>query len=72
VQAIGERTTQEHIPNPHYVGEICRVKVNKNPELRVLLGYGGIVSEVLEFACILKTCQGDLLVSNQHLQSMLI
>jgi len=70
VQAIGERTTQERIPNPHYVGEICRVKVNKNPELQVLLGYGGIVSEVLEFACILKTCQGDFLVSTQHLKSM--
>jgi hypothetical protein len=57
-------------PNPHYVGEICRFQVKDNPELRGLVGFGGIVSQVNDFSCTVKTYKGEILVNNQHLESM--
>jgi len=70
-EPIKERTAQNiSEPNPHYVGEICRLRVKDNPDLREFLGFGGIVKEVHNYACTIQTYKGELLVSNQHLESM--
>jgi len=70
-QPIKDRSAQNGSQsNPHYVGEICRLRVKDNPELREFLGFGGIVSEVHNYSCTIQTYKGQLLVSNQHLESM--
>lgn len=70
-QPIKDRAAQNGSQsNSHYVGEICRLRVKDNPELRELLGFGGIVSEVHNYSCTIQTYKGELLVSNQHLESM--
>jgi len=70
-QPIKEKAAQHGSQsNLHYVGEICRLRVRDNPDLREFLGFGGIVSEVHNYSCTIQTYKGQLLVNNQHLESM--
>nr|NDJ26317.1 hypothetical protein [Nostoc sp. B(2019)] len=66
VQRIMERT---RIPNTYQIGEICQILAKDNPELRGKGGCWGIVSQVNEFSCTVKTWNGEYSVGLQHLKS---
>lgn len=46
-------------PNPHYKGEVCFVIAKDNPELKGLSGCWGIVLEVYNHSCCVRTWNGD-------------
>jgi hypothetical protein len=66
VQRIMERT---QVPNTYQLGEVCQILAKDNPELRGKGGYWGIVSQVNEFSCTVKTWNGEYTVGLQHLKS---
>ncbi|MBD2505381.1 hypothetical protein [Anabaena azotica] len=66
VQRIMERT---QVPNSYQIGEVCRILVKDNPELRGMGGCWGIVTYVGEFSCTVRTWNGELTVGVQHLKS---
>jgi hypothetical protein len=66
VQRIMERT---QVPNTYQLGEVCQILAKDNPELRGKGGCWGIVSQVNEFSCTVKTWDGKYTVSLQHLKS---
>ncbi|MBN3948811.1 MAG: hypothetical protein HWQ38_21060 [Nostoc sp. NMS7] len=66
VQRIMERT---RVPNTYQLGEVCQILAKDNPELRGKGGCWGIVSQVNEFSCTVKTWNGEYTVGLQHLKS---
>ena len=66
VQRIMERT---QVPNTYQLGEVCQILAKDNPELRRKGGCWGIVSQVNEFNCTVKTWNGEYTVGLQHLKS---
>ncbi|MCC5632903.1 hypothetical protein LC613_35790 [Nostoc sphaeroides CHAB 2801] len=66
VQRIMERT---QAPNTYQVSEVCQILAKDNPELRGKGGCWGIVSQVNEFSCTVKTWNGEYTVGLQHLKS---
>ncbi|MEH1781191.1 MAG: hypothetical protein V7L26_19165 [Nostoc sp.] len=66
VQRIMERTK---VPNTYQLGEVCQILAKDNPELRGKGGCWGIVSQVNEFSCTVKTWNGEYTVGLQHLKS---
>jgi hypothetical protein len=56
VQRIMERT---RVPNTYQLGEVCQILAKDNPELRGKGGCWGIVSQVNEFSCTVKTWNGQ-------------
>ncbi|MGJ5632979.1 hypothetical protein [Nostoc sp. CALU 1950] len=66
VQRIMERT---QVPNTYQLGEVCQILAKDNPELRGKGGCWGIVSQVNEFTCTVKTWNGEYTVGLQHLKS---
>ncbi|MBW4456544.1 MAG: hypothetical protein KME55_29785 [Nostoc indistinguendum CM1-VF10] len=66
VQRIMERT---QVPNTYQLGEVCQILAKDNPELRGKGGCWGIVSQVNEFSCTVKTWNGEYTVGLQHLKS---
>ncbi|MCC5666986.1 hypothetical protein LC653_24615 [Nostoc sp. CHAB 5784] len=57
------------VPNTYQIGEVCQIIVKDNPELRGRGGCWGIVSQVNEFSCTVKTWDGEYTVGLQHLKS---
>ncbi|QLE53179.1 hypothetical protein FD724_35150 (plasmid) [Nostoc sp. C057] len=66
VQRIMERTK---VPNTYQIGEVCQILAKDNPELKGKGGCWGIVSQVNEFSCTVKTWNGKYTVGLQHLKS---
>ncbi|WP_230966487.1 hypothetical protein [Nostoc sp. NZL] len=66
VQRIMERT---QVPNTYQIGEVCQILAKDNPELRGKGGCWGIVSQVNEFSCTVKTWDGEYTVGLKHLKS---
>ncbi|WP_193199936.1 hypothetical protein [Nostoc sp. MG11] len=66
VQRIMERT---QVPNTYQLGEVCQILAKDNPELRGKGGCWGIVSQVNEFSCTVKSWDGEYTVGLQHLKS---
>ncbi len=66
VQRIMERTK---VPNTYQIGEVCQILAKDNPELRGKGDCWGIVSQVNEFSCTVKTWNGEYTVGLQHLKS---
>jgi hypothetical protein len=66
VQRIMERT---QVPNTYQLGEVCQILAKDNPELRGKGGCWGIVSQVNEFSCTIKTWDGEYAVGLQYLKS---
>ena len=66
VQRIMERT---QVPNTYQLGEVCQILAKDNPELRGKGGCWGIVSQVNEFSCTVKTWNGEYTVGLQHMKS---
>ncbi|MEH1785430.1 MAG: hypothetical protein V7L23_07520 [Nostoc sp.] len=66
VQRIMERTK---VPNTYQLEEVCQILAKDNPELRGKGGCWGIVSQVNEFSCTVKTWDGEYTVGLQHLKS---
>ncbi|OYD86892.1 hypothetical protein CDG77_32400 [Nostoc sp. 'Peltigera membranacea cyanobiont' 213] len=67
VQRIMERT---QVPNTYQLGEVCQILAKDNPELRGKGGCWGIVSQVNEFSCTVKTWDGEYTVGLQYLKSL--
>ncbi|WP_341532048.1 hypothetical protein WKK05_40890 (plasmid) [Nostoc sp. UHCC 0302] len=66
VQCIIERT---RVPNTYQLGEVCQILAKDNPELRGKGGCWGIVSQVNDFSCTIKTWDGEYTVGLQYLKS---
>ena len=66
VQRIMERTK---VPNTYQIGEICQILALDNPELRGKGGCWGIVNQVNDFSCTVKSWDGEYTVALQHLKS---
>ncbi|WP_341530146.1 hypothetical protein WKK05_13125 [Nostoc sp. UHCC 0302] len=66
VQRIMERT---QVPNTYQLGEVCQILAKDNPELRGKGGCWGIVSQVNDFSCTVKTWDGEYTVGLPHLKS---
>ncbi|WP_341531668.1 hypothetical protein WKK05_38800 (plasmid) [Nostoc sp. UHCC 0302] len=66
VQRIIERT---RIPNTYQLGEVCQILAKDNPELRGKGGCWGIVSQVNDFSCTVRTWDGEYTVGLQYLKS---
>ncbi|MDZ8139795.1 MAG: hypothetical protein RM049_31665 [Nostoc sp. DedQUE04] len=66
VQRIMERT---QVPNTYQLGEVCQILAKDNPELRGKGGCWGIINNVGQFSCTIKTWDGEYTVGLQHLKS---
>ncbi|MFN6569892.1 hypothetical protein [Dendronalium sp. ChiSLP03b] len=66
VQRIMERT---QVPNTYQLGEVCQILAKDNPELRGKGGCWGIVSQVNDFSCTVRTWDGEYTIGLQHLKS---
>ncbi|WP_392530068.1 hypothetical protein [Nostoc sp. C117] len=66
MERIIERT---RVPNTYQLGEVCQILTKDNPELRGKGGCWGIISQVNEFSCTVKTWNGEYTVGLQHLKS---
>ena len=67
VQRIKERT-QEAVPNPYNIGDICRIIASDDPELKGKGRQWCIVSEVHEFSCTVKIYQGEMTILLDNLR----
>lgn len=66
VERIKERTNQV-LPNPFHLGEVCRIIVKEAPELKGKSGLIAIITQVHEFSCTVKTYRGALTVRRENL-----
>ncbi|WP_341528422.1 hypothetical protein WKK05_03465 [Nostoc sp. UHCC 0302] len=66
MQRIIERTK---VPNTYQLGEVCQILAKDNPELRGKGGCWGIVSQVNDFRCTVRTWDGEYTVGLQYLKS---
>ena len=57
------------VPNPYHVDEIVKIQVKDHPELVGQGGYLGVVTDVGEFSCNVKTVLGVYTLHPQHLKT---
>ena len=67
VQRIREKTPR---PNPYRVGEICKLIVKGNPDLRGKGGCWCLVDSVYDFSCRVRTWDGSHQVKIENLKSL--
>jgi hypothetical protein len=67
VQRIMERTK---VPNTYQIGEVCQIFAKDNPELRGKGGCWGIVSQINDFSCTVRTWDGEYTLGLQYLKSL--
>ena len=66
VQQIKEK---QRVPNPHYVGEVCRIVPKYEPDLRPFSGYWCIICQINPHSCNIKIWKMDLeTVKPEHLE----
>ncbi len=66
VQQIKDK---QRVPNPHHVGEVCRIMPKYEPDLRQFSGCWCIVCQINPHSCSIKTWKVDLeTVKPEHLE----
>ena len=64
---IRERTK---IPVPYSKGEICKIIIKDNPDLKGKGGHWCIVGDVYEFSCQVLTWDGEFIMKPENLKSL--
>jgi hypothetical protein len=60
---------KQPVPNPHYVGEVCRMIPKGDPDLKPFSGCWCIVSQINPHSCSIRTWKLDFeAVSTEHLE----
>lgn len=69
VQRIKERTSKS-MPNPFTVGDVVRIQVKDDPDLKGNNNVTAIVTEIHEFSCTVQTYQGKLTIRIANLKPL--
>ncbi|MGK7939590.1 MAG: hypothetical protein AB4062_05460 [Crocosphaera sp.] len=56
------------VPNPWRVGEVAKIVIKGNPDLKGRSGQWCIIEEVLNFSCLVKTWDGVIQVKIENLK----
>ncbi|MDJ0511257.1 MAG: hypothetical protein QNJ64_18675 [Crocosphaera sp.] len=56
------------VPNPWRVGEVAKIVIKGNPELKGRSGQWCIIEEVLNFSCLVRTWDGVIQVKIENLK----
>ena len=58
------------MPNPWRVGEVAKIIIKNNPDLKGRSGQWCIVEDVLNFSCLVKTWDGIIQVKLENLKDV--
>lgn len=58
------------VPNPWRVGEVAKIVMKKNPDLKGKNGQWCIIEEVLNFSCLVRTWDGVIQVKIENLKDL--
>lgn len=67
---VDEIRERRPVPNPWRVGEVARIVIRNNPDLRGRRGQWCIVEEVLNFSCLVRTWDGIIQVKIENLKDV--
>jgi hypothetical protein len=71
VKSVVDRIREKNlVSNPWRVGDVAEIIVKENPDLRGRGGCWAIVSEVLDFSCIVQMWDGEYLAKIENLKTL--
>jgi hypothetical protein len=65
---VDEIRQRRPVPNPWRVGEVAKIIVKGNPELKGRSGQWCIIEEVLNFSCLVRTWDGIIQVKLENIK----